>query len=534
AVKGAFERWKGDQVGAFGRDDHLHRDPKVWVAGLEWTPVPILSVSADQRYSGGRSETQIGLTFNYNFDMPWEDQLSSATVAEMRTVPGSRHDFVDRQYDMILEYQAKEGAYNITYQGLGGTNIHLFRIADYFGKPAAGRAVALALSGGALVALTGAASGVFRTDDNGLIRVEVTPKGQTSATATLTAGKTTKEFTLGLMGGSLHLIFTHLNGPAFTTPDPTKGYQSTASVKVEFIIDDSGNIWTIAEPVTWRVKSINNPSAAWWKRGATALNGLTWGDTVTGDQWWGTSSDGDAHPVEGSLPTTAEIELTDVVGSRSVILEASVIIDGVTYTGEETISFGDGPLSVFTSAPAPGTQWATQYGNSSVGGTTLSDNDFTSDGTNHSPTPANTFPAASSCGGNVNNAVINLGGVSGAWTATFPTESDGWSSAMAANSNGHYSTTSNLPKAAQLVAVSRYDSGYNTTVLRKGAALAAGWPEDNWGGGYYQYWSGEVTFVGGNTGFGYFLALGVALASGVDGWTFNVTYVNPVTVCAAP
>ncbi|MDR0882427.1 MAG: inverse autotransporter beta domain-containing protein, partial [Candidatus Adiutrix sp.] len=535
AVKGAFERWKGDQVGAFGRDDHLHRDPKVWVAGLEWTPVPILSVSADQRYSGGRSETQIGLTFNYNFDMPWEDQLSSATVAEMRTVPGSRHDFVDRQYDMILEYQAKEGAYNIIYQGLGGTNIHLFRIADYFGKPAVSRAVAVALSGGALVALTGAASGVLTTDDSGLIRLEVDPNGQTgTTTATLTAGKTTKEFTLGLTGGppaSPHLIFTPSNGPTFTTPGAS-GYQSTASVKVEFI-DDKGVTRAITEAVTWTVKSISNPSPAWWRRGATALNGLTWGDTADGGSCWGvatvdgatcTGITGDGHGVEGAVPTVAEIQLTDVVGSRSVILEASVTIDGVVYTGEETISFGAGPLSVFSSAPALGHKWARSAGTP----WTTAYGDFTT----LIASSATDFPAAAGvCGGSVMNdqiTVTNLGGTPPSYNASFDTSSGGWRVGDV-YSDEYYSTTSNLPTLGQLVAVSRYNSSFNPGELRKGAALAAGWPDDANGSGYYIYWTGQVYF---GPGSGHFYARGVYLASGSD--LYNVIDDYPVAVCAAP
>ncbi|MDR3038222.1 MAG: inverse autotransporter beta domain-containing protein, partial [Candidatus Adiutrix sp.] len=357
AVKGALEKWRGDQVGAFGRDDRLNKNPKVWTAGLEWTPVPVLSVSADQRYSGGHNETQIGLTFNYNFGLPWADQLSPDTVAEMRTVPGSRHDFVERQYDLILEYQAKEGAYNITYQGSGGGGIYLFRVTDYFGNPAVGRAVTVALSGGALVALSGVANGVFTTDAQGVIRVEVTPNGQSSTTATLTAGKTTRSFPLSPLSpnapASRRLIFAATNGPAFVAGG-ANGYQSTASVAVVEYIDDLGNTQTIpgGASVTWAVKSVTNPSAVWWRRGATALNGLTWGGTADGGSCWGVAAVdgatcsgpfGDGHGVEGALPTAAALELTDVIGSRSVILEASVTIGGITYTGEETVSFGAGP-----------------------------------------------------------------------------------------------------------------------------------------------------------------------------------------------
>lgn len=114
AVTGAMEKWKGDHVGSFGSDEVAQKDPKVWSYGLEWTPVPVLSLSTDQRHSGGQKETRFGLTFNYRFGLGWEEQLTPAAVAEMRTVDGSRHDFINRQNEMILQYRDKEPAYRLT------------------------------------------------------------------------------------------------------------------------------------------------------------------------------------------------------------------------------------------------------------------------------------------------------------------------------------------------------------------------------------------------------------------------------------
>jgi hypothetical protein len=81
------------------------------------------------------------------------------------------------------------------------------------------------------------------------------------------------------------------------------------------------------------------------------------------------------------------------------------------------------------------------------------------------------------------------------------------------------------------VAVSRYDAGYNNSIQRKGAALAAGWPDDNFNSRVYRYWTGQVVFFPGG---GVFDAVGVYLAYGYDGWGSLVTGVNSVTVCAAP
>ena len=138
-------------MGAFGSDDFLSKDPTVWSYGLEWTPVPVISANATQRHSGGHKETQFGLTLNFNFDLPWEDQISSRTVAEMRTVEGSRHDFVNRQNEMILEYRAKEN-FHIDFLGRVGVNQFKFRIRNGFDQYVAGQAVRVTAGGGVLLA----------------------------------------------------------------------------------------------------------------------------------------------------------------------------------------------------------------------------------------------------------------------------------------------------------------------------------------------------------------------------------------------
>jgi hypothetical protein len=42
---------------------------------------------------------------NYLFGVPLKDQLTPANVAELTSIDGSRHDFVRRQNEMILEYR---------------------------------------------------------------------------------------------------------------------------------------------------------------------------------------------------------------------------------------------------------------------------------------------------------------------------------------------------------------------------------------------------------------------------------------------
>ena len=346
------------------------KTPKSGSYGLEWTPVPAFSTSINQRRSSGQKETQFGLTFNYHFGMDWEDQLSPAMVTEMRTVDGSRHDFVNRQNEMILAYRAKDWKLILS---MGG------------GQP-----------------------------------------------------------------------FVTSSGAGYMADVP--GFQSTATAKVTHFEEGGGAPVALPDglTVTWTLKSVTRPSGAWWNRGRTSTHGLAWGNNF--------ASSTPEIPVitEGSKVASisssgAEIQLTDIVGSRSVTLEASVCIgggSGVTtkwaclgaggdwYTGETTVSFGDGPLSVFSGPPLAGKyKWADAI----------------------PITSATQFPAATACGGTVN------GGITPVTPWTPPTTY--WTLMSSGN---YYAKGSKLPKYAQLRAVAM--NSFSNTDAR--GAAAAGWPAD--------------------------------------------------------
>jgi hypothetical protein len=62
-------------------------------------------LTAQRRQSGGQAETAIGFNFNYYFGMSRADLFAPAMVNDLRTVDGSRHGFVERQYEKILKYR---------------------------------------------------------------------------------------------------------------------------------------------------------------------------------------------------------------------------------------------------------------------------------------------------------------------------------------------------------------------------------------------------------------------------------------------
>ncbi len=118
----------------------------------------------------------------------------------MRTVDGSRHDFVDRQNEILLEYRAKEGVYTITLNRTldRNRNIFEFRLTDGFGRPAAGAAVNLAADNGAIVLDPGAGLPTSRitADADGVITVQL--RGSGPNRLTLGTGRTSKTFEINV------------------------------------------------------------------------------------------------------------------------------------------------------------------------------------------------------------------------------------------------------------------------------------------------------------------------------------------------
>src|SRR5471032_380335 len=87
--------------------DDLKDNPVVVTAGLDYTPFPLITVSA-KRSVGDSNETSVGFDLNYRFGTPWYEQVSPDTVGLMRSLAGSKYDFVDRNYDIVMQYRKQD------------------------------------------------------------------------------------------------------------------------------------------------------------------------------------------------------------------------------------------------------------------------------------------------------------------------------------------------------------------------------------------------------------------------------------------
>lgn len=342
AVTGAYSQWYGDHVGMFGASN-LEKDPKVWSYGLEYTPVPLVSGFVTQKSTErGRTDTEFGLTFTYHFQMPWEDQVSHSKVAELRTVSGSRHEFVDRENRIILEYKAKN-SYHIESLGPDGSRGFLFRIRDGFGKYKAGQTVRVTAQGNYLAeaakaepqgffaqavsflddlisvkaAYAADLSKTYVTDGQGRFWVQLDPTAPVNTSVTVQAGENSQTFILAGGGG----------GPSGPNTEVRNNNQpadnsSEITARARFF-DADGVTPVVGQTVNWLVQ------------GAPA--GITLGTgTATDNGGW------------------SEITVKDgQIGNRSITLEATY--SGTTRT--VSVSFGAPVLtlsSIQSSNATPG------------------------------------------------------------------------------------------------------------------------------------------------------------------------------------
>ena len=103
-----YEQYYGDEVGLFGKDKR-QKNPHAISAGVNYTPVPLLTLSAEHKQGkSGQNDTRFGLEINYRIGEPLEKQLDTDSIRERRVLTGSRYDLVERNNNIVLEYRKSE------------------------------------------------------------------------------------------------------------------------------------------------------------------------------------------------------------------------------------------------------------------------------------------------------------------------------------------------------------------------------------------------------------------------------------------
>ncbi|ANJ75301.1 inverse autotransporter beta domain-containing protein [Ralstonia insidiosa] len=102
-----YEQYFGNEVGLFGPSNRAS-NPAAVTVGLNYTPIPLVSIGVDHRRGNGGNSTSANVQFTYQLGQPWSKQIDPAQVAARRSLAGSRTDLVERNNNIVLEYRKRQ------------------------------------------------------------------------------------------------------------------------------------------------------------------------------------------------------------------------------------------------------------------------------------------------------------------------------------------------------------------------------------------------------------------------------------------
>lgn len=103
-----YEKYRGDEVALFGKDNR-QKNPHAVTAGVNYTPISLLTVGAEHRAGkGSKNDSSLNLQVNYRLGESWQSHIDPSGVAASRTLAGSRYDLVERNNNIVLDYQKQE------------------------------------------------------------------------------------------------------------------------------------------------------------------------------------------------------------------------------------------------------------------------------------------------------------------------------------------------------------------------------------------------------------------------------------------
>ncbi|MGP2411530.1 inverse autotransporter beta domain-containing protein [Yersinia sp. 2553 StPb PI] len=123
-----YEKYRGDDVALFGKDNR-QKNPYAITAGVNYTPIPLVTIGAEHRAGkGSKNDSNINFQLNYRLGESWQSHISPSAVAATRTLAGSRYDLVERNNNIVLNYQEQKVIQLILpamISGEGGTSVPL-------------------------------------------------------------------------------------------------------------------------------------------------------------------------------------------------------------------------------------------------------------------------------------------------------------------------------------------------------------------------------------------------------------------------
>ncbi|EMT6576109.1 inverse autotransporter beta domain-containing protein [Providencia rettgeri] len=102
-----LEQYYGDDVALFGQNER-QKDPMAATVGVNWSPFPLIALNAEHKVgNNGANETSAKVAFNWLLGRSLAQHLDASAVEATRHIASNRYDFVNRNNNIVLEYQKK-------------------------------------------------------------------------------------------------------------------------------------------------------------------------------------------------------------------------------------------------------------------------------------------------------------------------------------------------------------------------------------------------------------------------------------------
>ncbi|HEB9289722.1 TPA: inverse autotransporter beta domain-containing protein [Campylobacter coli] len=137
SVFAKMQQWYGEKVGVFGSSnvEDLERNPFIYEGGISYSPFPALTFTLSHSRSAESSKKNTSINANINIPLD-EKAMKLAFQPKLagieNTIEGSRTQFIDRDYSMVLEYRATPNKYHISYCGDLGNDKHCILLKNGF------------------------------------------------------------------------------------------------------------------------------------------------------------------------------------------------------------------------------------------------------------------------------------------------------------------------------------------------------------------------------------------------------------------
>jgi len=116
SFSGKYFQWDGDRVDVSGSRSKTVKNPQGYTLGAKYQPIPLLDLHAQHtKVSGGSGGWELGMGLTWDFDKSLSELLDPQKAIALRPLAQAKTDLVNRNYNIVLEYQEKDKYAPLTF-----------------------------------------------------------------------------------------------------------------------------------------------------------------------------------------------------------------------------------------------------------------------------------------------------------------------------------------------------------------------------------------------------------------------------------